>query len=84
MEPPLRPSPEQDELTADVARALCETGYSALREVQVTGRAGILVLTGHVPSYFLKQLAQHVALSVPGIQRLDNALEVTNGHSGRR
>jgi osmotically-inducible protein OsmY len=45
-----------------------------LIEVTVCDRR--VLLRGQVPSYFLKQIAQAVALAVPGVRELRNDLEV--------
>jgi osmotically-inducible protein OsmY len=63
-------------LAERVARALRATGYPALRAVEVSAHGGLIVLHGRVPSYYLKQLAQAGALTVPGVQELRNDLEV--------
>jgi osmotically-inducible protein OsmY len=56
--------------------ALNETGRSWLQHVvvEVSGRA--VMLSGTVPSYHLKQLAQVTIMAVPGVESIKNALEV--------
>ncbi len=54
--------------------------YVELRVVSCEFREGVLTLRGHVPSYYLKQMAQSVVEGVPGVLELDNQLEV----DGRR
>ena len=58
------------------------SGYAALYFVncQVVGRQ--LVLSGQVPSYHLKQLAQVLAQRVDGIEQIDNCLEVSRRFQG--
>ncbi len=63
-------------LVAQVERALCSSGYPSLRSVQVALRDQAVVLQGRVFSYYLKQVAQEMALMVPGVGELRNELVV--------
>jgi osmotically-inducible protein OsmY len=56
--------------------ALSQTGHSWLQHVvvEVSGRA--VILSGTVPSYHLKQLAQVTIMAVPGVELVKNGLEV--------
>jgi osmotically-inducible protein OsmY len=65
-----------EHLIAQVKHALCATGYATLRAVTVTLRDQALVLQGQVFSYYLKQIAQETALSVPGVDELHNEILV--------
>lgn len=56
------------------------SGYRILQRVELDLDNGRLALRGSVPSFYLKQLAQHTALSVPGIQEIDNQLHVEPAH----
>lgn len=67
---------ENLDLAERVERALSATGYGPLRDLAVTVHAGLVVLGGRAPSYYLKQVAQTTALSVPGVERVLNELEV--------
>jgi osmotically-inducible protein OsmY len=70
--------PAQDIQLADrVTRALRQTGYSALRQIKVAIHRRAVRLSGQVSSYYLKQIAQTTALAVPGVQHIDNDLEVS-------
>ena len=80
-----RPIPSWPCSTADVSgtqladelqHALAASGYSPLRHVGVDHNNGRVVLRGRVPTYFLKQLAQSIAASFPGVQVVDNNIEV--------
>jgi osmotically-inducible protein OsmY len=64
------------DLVARVERALCATGHGSLRGVHVSVSAGVVSLTGQVPSYYLKQVAQTAALAVPGEHQVRNELTV--------
>ena len=63
-------------LTEGVARALSATGYPSLRTVDVSVCDGQVVLRGRIHSYYMKQVAQAVALAVPGVLGLRNELDV--------
>lgn len=67
---------EDARLAECVERALCATGYGALRGVVISVRARVVMLLGRVPSYHLKQLAQATALAIPGTQQIHNGLNV--------
>jgi hypothetical protein len=49
-----------------------QSSYAPLREVSADEIDGTIVLTGRVPSYYLKQIAQVVAGAVEGVRRLEN------------
>jgi len=50
--------------------------YVELRAVSCQFHEGVLTLRGQVPSYYLKQMAQSLVDSIPGVLQLDNQLEV--------
>lgn len=68
----------QDHLAERVEQALRATGYPALRAVDVGVRGQSVVLHGRVPTYYMKQLAQTVALEVAGVDGLCNEVEVVH------
>ena len=73
----------QDQRLADrVRQALHATGYKALCAAQVTVRDQVVILKGHVPSYYLKQIAQVVAMKVTGMRQMHNDVQVV--HNGKR
>jgi osmotically-inducible protein OsmY len=45
-------------------------------QVRAEAADGHVVLTGHVRSYFQKQMAQEAIRRVDGVQRIENMLEV--------
>jgi osmotically-inducible protein OsmY len=59
-----------------IRQALQRTGQPALRELGVTVGQGRARLTGRVPSYYLKQLAQHITLQLEGVVGIHNELNV--------
>jgi osmotically-inducible protein OsmY len=63
-------------LAERVARALHASGYGPLRGIAVTTHRRLVTLEGRVPSYYLKQIAQSTALSVPGVDQVRNELRV--------
>ena len=76
--PVVTQSLEDGRLAARVERALRATGYAPLRSVAVSANAGVIIILGRVPSYFLKQIAQATALAVPGLQQIQNRLDVVS------
>jgi len=67
---------EDADLPTRVATALRQKGYSPLREVDVTTKDDLVQLTGQVPTYHLKQVAQETARGVKGVLRVQNDLKV--------
>lgn len=68
-------SDDRDEVTQAVTE-LRRSGYAELRRIACDVRDGALTLTGHVPSYYHKQLAQSLILrQLPHVE-IRNELEV--------
>ena len=66
---------------ADAVRsALAQTRHGWLQRVVVAGEGGRVVLRGKVPSYYLKQMAQTAAMTVQGVEVLQNELQVEGGN----
>lgn len=61
----------------NVDRALRESGYAPLREIQCDVSDGVVELTGTVPSFYVKQLAQTAVLRLEQIRGINNQLRVT-------
>ena len=68
-------------LLAGVSEAFRQTGYGQLRRLDIECEADSVILAGRVPTYFLKQLAQAVALGVSGVACVDNGIEVVGDES---
>lgn len=68
--------PNPSPLPAAVRGALERTGHTSLRRVEVSYSAGVIVLRGAVPSFYLKQLAQGTVMAVVGVVPVRNELEV--------
>lgn len=59
-----------------VNRVLRETGYVTFREIQCDVSDGVVELTGNVPSFYVKQLAQTAVLRMEQIRGVKNLLRV--------
>ncbi len=59
-----------------VAKALRDTGHSALRTLEIEVSAGVIVLWGRVPNYYEKQVAQEAAQKVAGVRGIANGIDV--------
>lgn len=64
------------DVEAQIREKLHFTQHAALRCVTYSVEGDTVVLHGRVPSYYLKQLAQVKVTCVPGIERVDNRIEV--------
>lgn len=60
------------QLAQQVAHQFRSSGRGHLREVKVQEQRGTVILSGYVPSFYLKQLAQELAGSVQGVQGIRN------------
>ena len=69
---------DQDVLAKRIRQSLDRSGYGQLRRVCVTTRPnGRVRLEGSVSSFYLKQVAQTIVLSVPGVTQVRNELQVS-------
>jgi osmotically-inducible protein OsmY len=69
--------PGVDGLLRDAAiEGLRRSGYRALSDVQCEVMGGMVALSGVVPSFFLKQIAQAIILRMVSVKGLINHLEV--------
>ena len=64
------------EVAARVAESLKASRYAALQGVAAEHHEGVLFLRGKVPSFYMKQIAQTVAIKVHGVELLVNLLSV--------
>ena len=67
-------STEPEQLEMVVQRRL--GGRASIRDPRVMVQGDGLILKGIAPSYYAKQLAQHVAIEVSGLPILANEIEV--------
>lgn len=72
------------ELVRNVEQALAASGYMQLRAVEVKVHEGLVTLKGRVPTYYLKQMAQSVAMQHEGVEMLQNNIEVVSTGSLHR
>ncbi len=70
-------------LNRKIAAALGRCSYIRNSSLRLDVCSGRVVLSGAVPSYFLKQMAQESLRSVEGVEEIQNELEVSNGRSRR-
>ncbi|NUQ62395.1 MAG: BON domain-containing protein [Pirellulales bacterium] len=65
-------------------RALSQKDFRFSRCVSCESRDGTLILSGRVPTYYLKQLAQAAVSGIEGVEQIDNRLDVfVESQSGR-
>jgi osmotically-inducible protein OsmY len=71
------PTPEQDERLRDaVLERLRSSGYLLLRRVRCEVRGGVVTLSGDLPSFHLKQLAQALLTKIGSVRQVRNLVEV--------
>ena len=63
-------------LVHDVRIALRRSGHSELRAVEIEIADDRIIITGRVPSFYLKQMAQELARSAAPYHQICNELEV--------
>jgi osmotically-inducible protein OsmY len=68
---------QDSRLAERITRALRQTGYTALGEIKVAIHRRDVRLSGQISTYYLKQIAQTTILGIPGVQHIDNDLEVS-------
>lgn len=81
--PNSKSSPTEDfdhSLQHQVSQALRKTGYAALQGVTCRVQDGIVELSGDVPSFYFKQIAQESLLTLNLVQGLENRLRVQLSH----
>jgi len=67
------PTPELEEL---LRISFEQLGYQQLSNVDCEVEENVLVLTGELKSFYLKQVAQTVAMKIPGVASVRNLIEV--------
>jgi osmotically-inducible protein OsmY len=65
-------------LRSAVLAGLQSSGYHVLRNIECEVRDSAVFLSGVVPTFFLKQMAQAVALRVDQVREVVNRVEVTS------
>lgn len=66
----------EEDPAALVAARLRRSGYPLLCGIHCELRDDVLVLSGAVPTYHLKQLAQALALHTLGVRQVENHVKV--------
>ena len=69
-----------DELQAGVQKALHSSTVTKGEEIEVDADEGTVSLSGSVSTPLVSQVAQALAETVPGVQRVQNNLKVAAGH----
>jgi osmotically-inducible protein OsmY len=65
-----------DHLRSEVLDRLHASGYLLLRQVKCDVSGGVVTLSGRVPSYHLKSVAQSVLMKIKAVRHVRNLLEV--------
>lgn len=74
---PLTCETETDQCLLNAVRSgLQKSGYRSLSNLDCFVQAGEVVLSGVVPTYFMKQLAQAIVLRIGQVKAMKNHLEV--------
>jgi osmotically-inducible protein OsmY len=63
-------------MAASVERALRGANFCAFSALKVSVDNGHVTLQGRVDQYYFKQLAQALAMSVDGVEAIDNQITV--------
>ena len=71
-----RHHPHERRLEQRVTRALRKSSHRALAVLQCEVSGGLVVLRGVVSSYYLKQIAQAIALRIDGVRKVENLIDV--------
>jgi osmotically-inducible protein OsmY len=74
--PTARRSESDTRLRARAEDRLHSQPYHTLHQVICKVEAGALILSGRLPSWYLKQRAQEAVAGLEGIRRVDNRIEV--------
>ena len=67
---------DEDAIENRIRNSFSKLGYSQLNAVKCTARGDQLLLTGELDSFYLKQVAQSVAIKVPGVRNVQNDIRV--------
>jgi osmotically-inducible protein OsmY len=55
---------------------LRRSSHLVLRDIGCTCREGVMTLRGYLPTYYLKQIAQHMVAEIDGVRGIINQIEV--------
>jgi hypothetical protein len=73
---PESPAEADDRLCAAAAARLRASGHRPLWSLRCEVRGGVVVLSGVLPSFYLKQMAQTVLLRLEQLREVRNLVEV--------
>ncbi|MDH3717390.1 MAG: BON domain-containing protein [Planctomycetota bacterium] len=65
-------------VVAEVQRELRESPYLSMRRITCDYHEGVLTLRGNAPTYYVKQLAQTIALRTKGVDEVANRINVAS------
>ena len=68
--------PRGSSLEDRVQQQLGQSPYLGVRHVNAEIRQGVLILSGSVASFFLKQMAQTAVVTVEGVESIINRIDV--------
>jgi len=71
-----------EELQANVEKVLTGSKLTKEEEIDVNADNGTVTLSGGVSAPLVSQVAQALAETVPGVERVNNRLKVVEGHGG--
>lgn len=65
-------------IESSVKSELHSSGYRSLREIDCHVHEDMVILSGIVPSFYMKQIAQTVVMKIDGVNGIENRLRVEN------
>jgi len=74
---------QQPTIDHKIAERLRRSNYWALRDISCSTSNGEVCLMGMLPSYYLKQVAQEIALGVEGVRHVVNRIKVFPTYADR-
>jgi hypothetical protein len=69
---------ERNRIVQQASRVLRDRSQAMYAAVDFTFVGGILIITGRVPSFYLKQLVQEALSDIEGVQGIENRIDVVN------
>ena len=67
---------ESNPLEEQIKSCFNQLGYAQLNAVKCKVDGDQILLTGELDSFYLKQVAQSVAIKIPGIRNVQNDIQV--------
>jgi serine/threonine protein kinase len=71
-----------EQLQASVEKVLASSKLTKEEEIDVNAESGTVTLSGGVGAPLVSQVAQALAETVPGVEKVNNRLKVVEGHGG--